>query len=1069
MNSNVLNEKNALIEKTCTILIINHMKKTKFIFFFMLCGIIPHLYGTELQQPISVSGVVVDAANEPLPGVTIIIQGTTQGTNTDADGQFTITVPGENSVLQVSYIGFTTQTIVVGNRRTLRIVLEETSTLLDEVVVVAYGQQKKVSVTAAISTIQTKELKQSSAANLSNALAGRLPGLTTMQTSGQPGNDIVNLYVRGRGTTNQTDPLIMIDGIPRSDISTLDPNEIASVSILKDASATAVFGVRGANGVILFTTRRGSTGKTELSISADHSLQQFIVNTGRIHSWEFAELRNQASRNDQKAEPYTPYMIDMYKSGADRVFFPDRDVWHDYFRNWSPQSRVNMNLNGGSDDLRYFLNVGYIGQGGMMNTESKSALGYDPSFRMDRYNFRANVDYDITKSLTLSINLGSSLEKMNSPQTFALFSDNLNSMVGNVIGNIWATPPTDPGPLTVGGYSTIDGIEVPVNQIVNQSGEDRNTYGEINRRGYRQETSTLLNSSIAFDWKLDFITKGLSTKVMMAYDTKARTILQGVRSYDCYSFNIATSPSEQSYYTTVRTNQDESINLQPKTNVSYYYLNLQYSINYARQFGLHNVTAMALFQRDNWQNKNYSSTDLPYNMIGLVGRATYGYDDRYLAEVNLGYNGSEQFAPNNRFGFFPAFSLGWVVSNEGFLKDNVFLSTLKLRASYGKVGNDKMGDDRFLYISDIYEGAGGVINTLGRGRVVTQRMMGNESIQWEIAEKQNFGLDFQLWRSFSLSFDIFKEKRDHVLIKRGTVPELQGVNLDYLPRVNMGIVDNHGYEFEAGYSKQFNSDLTVGFKGNYAFNRNKIVFTDEAKLSDEYAYQYRRTGFPIGQQWGYRIDYSNGNGYINTQQELDNLPEYNVGGTPRLGDFIYIDTNGDGVIDEKDLVPMGYNESVPEISFGFSGNVNYKLVDFSFQFTGISRSSQYHAGGGVTEFGYVGFYTEWHKHAWTEERYLNGEKIRYPALSTAAGSSIKRNDHFLFDRTFLRLKTIELGYNLPQKWIKPAGMSRVRAYISGYNLLTLHKYPVRTVDPEQNSSGTYPLTKMVNFGLNVVF
>ena len=359
-----------------------------------------------VQQGIQITGMVADMNGDPLPGATIIIKGTTTGIVSDADGRYAITVPDENAVLQFSYIGFVTQEIPVGQKKTVNVTLQEATTQIEEVVVVAYGVQKKLSVTGAISTVQTKELKQSSAANFSTALAGRLPGLTVLQTSGMPGNDAVNLYLRGVGTLNGNDPLILIDGIPRSDINSLDPNEIASVSILKDASATAVFGVRGANGVILITSRRGSEGKTELSVSVDHSIQSFTTRPDRVHSWEFAELRNEAGRNDGLTTlPFTPWMIDMYRSGADRVFFPDRDIFHEFFYDWAPQTRVNVNLNGGIKNLRYFLNTGYVGQEGLTKAEPKESLGYDASFRMNRYSFRANVDYDVTRRLKLSLNL----------------------------------------------------------------------------------------------------------------------------------------------------------------------------------------------------------------------------------------------------------------------------------------------------------------------------------------------------------------------------------------------------------------------------------------------------------------------------------------------------------------------------------------------------------------------------------------------------------------------------------------------------------------------------------------
>ncbi|MGI6520468.1 MAG: SusC/RagA family TonB-linked outer membrane protein [Fermentimonas sp.] len=1026
--------------------------------FLILCV---YSFGV-FAQNVNVTGLVTDTRGEPLIGVTIQVQGTAHGTVTDFDGKYLIPAVPADAILEVSYVGMKSETINVNGRSVIDITLEEDTGVLEEVVVVGYGIQKKASVTAAISTVDTKDLKQSSAPNLSTALAGRLPGLTAIQTSGQPGNDAVNLYLRGVGTLNDASPLILIDGVPRSNISRIDPNEVESISILKDASATAVFGVRGANGVVMITTRRGQPGKSELSISVDHSLQGFLVKADRLHSWEFAELRNQAYLNDHPGAdeadmPYTQYMIDKYRSGEDPVFYPDRDVFHDYFRDWAPQTRVNANFNGGGERFTYFLNVGYIGQGGNFKTEPKSFLGYDPSYSMDRYNFRGNVDYNIASNLKASLNIATYLEKMNTPQTQDLFSNSVAGMVQNMIAYTWATPPTDPGPTTQPGYG------IPVNEIVAQSGQDRNTYGEINRRGYREEMSNNLNSSLTLDWGLDFITKGLSAKGMIAFDSHASTVLQGVRSLDTYGFNVARSADETSSYTAIITNSDSAIRLSKGMNTRYY-VNYQASLNYARAFGGHNVTGMVLYQRDNWDNYG---ADLPYNVVGLVGRITYNYDNRYLAEFNYGYNGSEQFAPKNRFGSFPAFSAGWVASNEAFLRDNPWLTNLRIRGSHGLTGNDKLGGQRFLYQSFINMG-GGVFPGLGRGQSVVQGRMGNEALQWEVARKTNLGIDMEWLSSLSLTVDFFKEYRDKILISRRTIPELQGVPLGNIPKVNIGEVDNRGFEMELTYRKSLNKDLSFMVKGNYAYNKNKVIYADEVQYGEEYVYRNRSTGFSIGQAFGYKIDYSNGNGYINTQEELDNLPDYQVGGTPRLGDFIYVDMNEDGVINDRDMVPIGY-PSIPRVTYGFSGSLNYKNVDFSFLFNGVAQTNRHTAGWGADEFALVGFYSGWHRKAWTAERYANGEEILYPALGMSSGVSHVANDVFIMDRSFLRLKSVEVGYSLPDKWIKTARVQGVRVYMNGNNLLTFKKMPIDTVDPEQPSALSYPLTRMVNFGLNITF
>lgn len=1010
------------------------------------------------QQKELVTGTVVDKDGFPLVGVNIM-DSPVNGTVTDIDGNFSIQV-SPSSKLSISYIGYVTQTVEVKRQKHLQIVLLENSELLEEVVVVGYGSQKKVSVTGAVASVQTKELKQSSSANLSNALAGRLPGLTAIQTSGQPGKDDVTLYLRGASTTNGSSPLIMIDGVPRDNISSLDPNEIASVSILKDASATAVFGVRGANGVIMITTRRGEVGKQELNITADYSIQSFITRPDRIHSWEFAELRNQAARNSGTLEenlPYSPYMIEKYRSGDDPVFYPDRDPYEAIFRKWAPQFRVNMNLNGGTEKLRYFVNAAYLGQGGQLKTESKDKLGYDPSFKMDRYNFRVNLDYQIAKNLKASVNVATYLEKMNSPQLRDLYGGSMDAMVTDMLHMTWATPPTDPGPLTMEGYG------VPSDQVIAQMGtSDRNIYGDLNRRGYRQETNTNLNTSLVLDWGLDFITKGLSTKLMLSYDARAKTAMDGVRGLDMYGAVVARNASEKNHYKEIRVNQANTINLS-KSMGSNYYMNIQYSLNYARQFGRHDITAMALLQRDNWQKWD---GDLPYNMLGLSARATYAYDSRYLLEANIGYNGSEQFAKGKRFGFFPAFSAGWVISNEGFLAENKVITNLKLRASYGKVGNDKLGSARFLYISNISQ-SGGFISSLGRGNQIVQGRLGNPNLSWEIAYKQNYGMDIQLFRELSLSVDYFVEKRSGVLISRGTVPEIQGVELGNLPKVNMGKIDNKGFEMELSYNKTINKDLSFTVKGNFAYNKNVQKFMDEAMYSDQYAYRYRQTGFSIGQNFGYLIDTSNGNGYINSQEELDKLPVYQIG-TPRIGDFKYVDLNGDGYINEKDMAPIGYSD-IPRITYGFSGSVSYKGFDFSVLFSGIGQASRLYQGGGVWEYSLAGFYSGYHLKAWTPERYENGEEILYPALGTSRGTSQVANSFFIMDRSFLRMKNIELGYTFPKDLLKRVSINNLRLFISGNNLLTWSKLPVNTIDPEQSAALSYPITKMVNFGLNVSF
>lgn len=1017
---------------------------------------------------VKVQGVVLDEQGEPLIGATVIDQKSKAGAATDLDGNFSLSVslPAQ---LTVSYIGYNSQTVKVTNGSPLTIRLKALDATLDEVVVVGYGQQKRETMTGSVAALDAEAITQTAAANLTTALAGRLPGLTTLQTSGMPGVDDVTIYLRGASTTNGQSPLILIDGVPRDDIGTLDPNEVKSISILKDASATAVFGVRGANGVILVTTRRGEEGKASVSVSANFSMQRFVARPTRIHSWEFANLRNQAAINDGLDPIYTPYQIGMYESGEDPVFFPDRDVYDEYFKDWAPQTRVNVNVNGGNDKVKYFLNVGYLGQSGQLKTESKDKLGYDPSFKSNRFNFRSNLDFNLFKNFKVSLNMASYLGHTGSPASGGIFSSRSN-MVTEAISSIWAIDPTQPGPTTAEGYTLADGTVVEPDQILQQTNmpAGRNIFGDLNRRGYMAETNMRLESSIVADWGLDFITKGLSTKLMVAFDSKAYSERNAQREYDAYSTTLAKTPEELSYYTAVSVNKNDALALTKKT-YSNYYLNLQYSINYNRSFGNHDVTAMALVQRDSWQKY---AADLQYNMLGIAARATYNYDSRYLAEVNIGYNGSEQFAKGHRFGFFPAFSLGWIMSNEKFLRDNEFISFLKLRGSYGKVGNDKLGDDRFLYLDNIIM-AGGTNNigipSLGNGDYIKQDKIGNPNIGWEIAYKQNYGFDLTIFGDrLKIAADYFRENRENILISRSTVPDIQGRPTATLPKVNMGKVDNYGFELDASWFQKIDKNFNFSINANFAYNQNKVKEIDEVKLGDDYAYQYRKTGYSLDQFWGYQIDRSNGNGYINTPEELKKAKEMYEIGTPRLGDFLYTDINGDGKINQKDLAPIGYS-LIPRITYGFGANVKAYNFDFTAQFQGIGKVSQSYSGAGVNELGLSGFYTEYHLNAWTPERYAAGSEITYPALSTSGTVSHQANDFFIMDRSFLRLKNIELGYSVPKKVLKKLTMSKLRVYVSGTNLLTWHHLKTNCIDPEQTKANQYPITKMFTVGLNVTF
>lgn len=951
------------------------------------------------------------------------------------------------------------------------------SETLEETVVVAFGQQKKLSVTGAISTVASADLRKTTSTRLDNALAGRVTGLTSMQSGGgQPGVDGATMYLRGAATTNGKSPLILVDGVERDNIRTIDMNEVESISVLKDASATALYGVQGANGVILIQTRKGQKGKAQLNISVDQSWTSFTKEPSRLHSWEYCELRNEALMNDSQAPEFSEETIAKFRNpllGLDpsspdydnqvairKAVYCDNDYYRMYLKSNTPQTRANANISGGTDFVNYFVNVGYIHQGGNLNTESPDYLGYDPQCYMNRLSLRSNLDFHITKNLTASLNIASYAENVNMPAVGDLYRGDQSWMITDIIYQSQTILPISPGPVTdprFGGVS--DGV-VGYNYL------DRSAYEIINRRGFHTNKRKNLNTQFSVNWDLgELVTKGLSVNGMAAYDTYNIGVLEGRKKERVYNVRVDYD-SETLSYSSSNGDKIEPLTM-TSSRFSNYQIYVQGSINYARTIGKHNVTAMATAYRRFWEG---TSADIPYNVLGTAARATYSFDDRYLVEGNLGYNGSEQFAPSKRFGLFPSGSIGWIASNESFLKGNKYLTWLKFRASYGLVGNDSMGGLRFLYQDDNkIQSGNGFVQGLG-GKIVKEGLIGNKSITWELSKKMNLGVEIGLFKDFRINVDYFTEKRDQILLKRRTVPSFQGVSSDYIPRVNMGKVDNHGVDVEVSYSHTFNRDFSISSRVNFGFNDNTAIELDEPMRSEEYAYQYHEEGFRLGQEFGYLIDWdSPGNGYFTSQDEIDSYYPYGFGGKPRVGDFVYKDVNGDGVIDQKDLSPIGYSTTVPGLNYGISLGLNFKGIDFNVLFSGLGRYSKYYSGQGVVEWTKQGTYFDWTRNGWTEERYKNGEKITYPAISTTKTVSHTENDFFIQNRSFLRLKNIELGYTLPERFLSKVGVKALRVYVSGQNLFVWDNLRITHIDPEQNNSYGYPITKNVTLGLNINF
>lgn len=1017
----------------------NKIRMFKSLLLTVLCGL---TFCFPLCAQVVVTGTVTSEDSSPISGVSVQVVGTTGGTTTSDNGMYTISVPDANAVLAFSFVGYSSQEITVGTQRVINVTLLGSATELEEAVIVGYGTQKKASVVAAISTMDAAGLRQTPASNIGIALAGRLPGLTAIQRSGVPGGEMMEFYIRGRSTVNGQQPLILVDGVPR-DFTALDPREVATISVLKDASATAVYGVRGANGVILITTRRGHSGKPIIDLTAEQTWQAPTRMPQMADAYDYSLLRNQVEEQNGRQSIYDDVALEHYRLGDSPDLYPVRDYVGDFMKEGFPMRRLNVNVSGGNDRMRYFTTVGYLFQEGIFKTEKFDEYDYDPTSKANRVNFRSNFDIDINKSLSMFLNVSGYMQKKNDPVVVpnnGAYLDDVNAY-SVVIGSLLQTPSNYHNDLTPDG----EVLSTPL-----KGGNINNVpYGMLNRSGFRNTLTNQVTASLGAEQKLDFITDGLSAKVVVSYD--ATSINQQVRQRTYQLYEARPDPDDPTGVIYQPTGTNTNSSLSDSQNQSQWNMtNIDASFNYSRTFGAHDVTGLLLFNR----YQRVINIELPYNYVGYVGRATYGYDNRYLAEVNFGYNGSEQFAPGHKMGFFPSVSAGWVASEEDFIKDGLpWLSYAKLRASYGQVGNDNMNGARFAFL------------TLWNGSYESQ--IGNNELAWEKANKSNIGLEMRFFDNFSLEADVFYEKRDNILISAtGLVPTgmfgTGGVFVSgILPRVNAGKIENRGFELVGGYQKSFNADTRLDVRVNGAFNRNKVLYLSEVTLPDEYAYNLRSTGYPLGQQWGYKTA-----GFFNSQAEIDNWYDQSpVGANPKVGDLKYMDINGDGVVSEFDMAPIGAPE-MPEWTFGAAFSFQTKGFDISMMWQGVANRSYFLAGQRIWE---TYNFNEWHKEAWSQERYDAGLPITYPRLDPGSNASKLPSDFWYRDGSYIRLKNAEVGYTLPEGLSKRIGATSVRLYANGLNLLTFDRYPVKYQDPEQNNELMYPVFKAYNFGLNVTF
>ncbi|WP_442587692.1 SusC/RagA family TonB-linked outer membrane protein [Pedobacter sp. AW31-3R] len=1011
----------------------------KTVFGVIFCLMIPWAASA---QSSTVTGRVMSADSLPIPGATVKIKNTTQGVSTSRDGTFSISAFGTN-ILEISAIGFLKKEVNIGGKRVLNIYLEEDNQSLGEVVVVAYGKQKKLSLTGAISSIGTRELTQSPVANLSNALAGRLPGLTTLQNSGEPGFDGAQIWIRGMATfTGSQSPLILVDGVERA-FSGIDANEVESISILKDASSTAVFGVRGANGVVLVTTKRGKEGKPSISFSAQTGIQDPTRLPEYMDSFDALSLYKVGLINDGKnSSTYTDEYLNKFRDRSKPAYqylYPNVNWLDELLKSNAAMYQGNLNVSGGDKTVRYFTSISYLKQEGLYKFADLS--DYNIQAVNNKYNFRSNIDINITKDLSMELNLGEIVYDNNYP----------NVSAGALFSDMQGIPPF------------LYPMQNPDGTVAYLPAKPYNPYGRLTQGGYQRNFQNTLQATAGFNLNMPFVTKGLSAKVRLSFDSFSYRNVNRGKSYLTYQYAIADDQETdltKGTYTKVTdgTNNlgyDVAANSERRTQVEAY-------LNYDRTFGQkHAITGMLLYQQQSFFDDVASGNailGLPYKYNGIIGRVTYAYDNKYFGEVNFGYNGSENFPDGQRYDLFPAFSAGYLLSNESFFKDKIkFIDVLKLRASAGTVGNDKIGGSRFLYQSTW--NLGGTGYQFGRNRDgvsyggTVEDQTGNMAVTWEKSNKYNLGLDLTLLKNITFTGDVFYEKRTNILAPPGTLPTTLGVV--NLPNVNLGKVENRGYEVSLEYRQQ---TINYGYfvKGNFSFARNKILEMDEPSyLGHEYQ---RRTGRSIGDQYGLIAL-----GLFQSAEEIQNSPSQSAYGTIQPGDIKYQDMNGDNVINSLDATFLG-RPSTAEKILGFAFGFNVKNFDISVLFQGAFGGNVWFTGPRIWPFsGDSGVLEDINGNYWTTTH----TDAKYPRISSAANANNNQiSNYWLYSSDYLRLKNIEFGYTLPKSFTKKIGINSARIFVNGLNLATWDN--IKIFDPESpNDSGNYPQQRVFNGGISI--
>ncbi|GBU07117.1 SusC/RagA family TonB-linked outer membrane protein [Bacteroidales bacterium] len=996
-----------------------------------------------------ITGTILDKEGETLIGVSVLVKGTKTGAVTNFDGMYIVDVP-EGAVLQFSYLGFLKQEVAVGRDDMINITMLEDDNALDEVVVVGYGTQKRASVVGSISTIEPGRLQSGTTRSLSNNLVGNIGGIIGAQRSGEPGYDNSDFWIRGISTFaggGARNPLVLVDGIERS-LNNLDASEIESFSVLKDASATAIYGVRGANGVIIVTTKRGKIGKTSVRVNMEHGITEAVKMPSFLGAAPYMQLLNDIGRQNGAINLlYDPQRIENTRLGVDDDLYPNID-WVDEISNkHGYNSRASVDISGGNERLRYAFVTAYYHEDGIMKRDKNQE--WDSSLRLDRYNIRSNVDMDLTSTTLLRVNLGGYLQKRFSPAVG----------IDDLFNDAFSTPPF----VHPVRYSSGQIPKVP---------ERTNPWARATQDGYERDAQSKLETLVSVEQDMKSILPGLKTKVSFSFDSFSRNGVKRSKSPDYYNVATGRDPETGALDLIVSSYGQEFLGherIQHWGDNSTY---LEGNITYNQVFNSkHALDALVLYNQRDYDNGD----KLPYRNQGFAGRLSYTLSSKYIAEVNFGYNGSENFAKGKRFGFFPSVAAGWIMSEEAFMQDyNKTFSKIKFRFSHGLVGNDKLDGRRFAYVTTIEDegGNGGYYwgNTADFHRNGKwEGDIGVPQLTWETVAKTNLGVELGLWNMIDLQVDFFDERRRDIFMQRKNFPNSAG--FASLPWANFGKVDNKGFDITMDVNKRISKDIFISARGTLTYAKNKIVEQDEDM--GVIGTNRSSTGLPVGQIFGLIAEglFTEAD-FIDVDKGIliEGLPKHTFSAV-RPGDIRYKDMNGDNEINEKDRSPIGGTVD-PQLVYGFGVNLNYKSFDFGFLFQGSDKTYRTIGRGGFfmpgsTQGATGNIYTNAYD-SWTVEN--PSQDVFYPRLSigTNANNS-QESTWWLKDMSMLRLKNLEVGYSAPKKLIRPAQSARF--FLRGTNLLCMSGF--KLWDPElntpENNGLKYPIMRSYSVGLQVNF